>query len=196
MKLIFPSILILLAITSFVIFTNPTYQDSLTLKDQVSSRNDALTNSRKLQEQRDALGVKYRSISADSIDRLGKMLPDNADNIRLIIDIQRMASVYGMSLSSIKFDASEVDPTKAGTAASTASAIAGATKPYGIFNLEFTTTASYANFLKLTKDIESSLRLTDIESVDFSTDSNVGSGSGGKDGYTYTVKLRTYWLKV
>ena len=194
MKFIFPTILLLLAVTSFVVFTNPTYQEAKELKDQVGQRNDALSNSRKLQEERDALGVKYRSIPTDAIDRLSKMLPDNADNIRLIIDIQRMAQTYGMSLGSIQFDSTQTaakskDPLAAGTP----TVVAGALKSYGVFNLAFTTNASYPDFQKFLKDLESSLRLTDIDSVDFSTDAPSGPN---KTGYTYIVKLRTYWLRT
>ena len=192
MKFIFPTILLLLSITSFAMFTNPTYQEAKELKNQVGQRDDA--NSRKLQEERDALGVKYRSIPTDAIDRLGKMLPDNADNIRLIIDIQRMAQTYGMSLGSIQFDATQTaQASKSALAAGTPTVVAGALKNYGVFNLAFTTTANYDDFQKFLKDLESSLRLTDIDSVDFTTDAPAG---GGKTGYTYTVKLRTYWLRT
>ena len=57
------------------------------------------------------------------------------------------------------------------------------------FNLQFSTTASYPNFLSFMKDIESSLRLTDIQSIDFI------AADPTKGLTTYTVKLSTYWLK-
>ena len=176
-------------------FTYPTYQDIQTLQATSSQYNDALSNSKKLQETRDALASTYSAINPDDLARLSKMLPDNADNIRLIIDIQRMAQAYGMSLSTIKFDANQTAQGAAGgtTVAATQSDLALSQKNYGVFNLEFTTSATYDNFLKFTKDLESSLRLTDIQSIDFSSDS--AASTANPSSYTYTVKLNTYWLK-
>ncbi len=193
MRFIFPSILILIAIATFVVFINPTYQSIKVLQADSSQYNTALTNSQKLQSERDALAAKYQTLSPDSLDRLSKLLPDNVDNIRLILNIQQIAQTYGMSISNIKFDATADDDAASGSATAAASQtdVANSQKDYGIFNLEFATTGSYDNFLKFTKDLESSLRITDIQSVAFSSDDTDKTG-----GYTYTVKLQTYWLKA
>ena len=192
MRYIVPIILFLLAVASFVMYTNPAYQEVKTLRTTSTQYDTALTNSRKLQEERDALGTKYRSISPDDLARLSKLLPDNADNIRLVIDIQNMAQSYGMSLAAIKFDSAQT--TKAPTtgnqlAAGTPSDVSLTSKDYGVFSITFSTTATYENFLKFLKDVESSLRLTDVQSIDFS------SSDVSKSTYVYTVKLNTYWLK-
>lgn len=192
MRFIVPTILLILSVTSFVVFTNPSYKEVKSLKAQVAQYDTALTNSRKLQEQRDALGAKYRSLPSDQLERLEKLLPDNADNIRLIIDIQQMAQSYGMSLATIKFDAGQTGGAAAAASplsSATSAEVAAASRDYGIFDLTFSTTATYENFLKFLKDVESSLRLVDVQSVDFS------AGDPSKGTTTFTVKLRTYWLK-
>lgn len=191
MRFIIPTILLILSIALFVVYINPAYQNVKDLRAQVDQYNTALTNSRTLQEQRDALDARYRSLSADSLARLQKLLPDNVDNIRLIIDIQQMAQSYGMSLASIKFDSTQNTALASGDqlAAATPADIAQAAKDYGVFNLTFSTTATYDNFISFIKDVESSLRLCDIQSVDFV------AADPGKGTTNYTVKLRTYWLK-
>ncbi len=197
MRFLIPTILLALSIGSFVMYTNPTWQKVKDLKAQAAQYDTALTNSRKLQEQRDALDSKYRSLPPDQLARLQKLLPDNADNIRLIIDIQQMAQSYGMSVSSIKFNPVQATPgTDANgqkqqptLSAASSTDIQQSTQDYGVFDMTFLTTATYPNFLKFIKDIESSLRLTDIESVEFTVD------DASKSTLTYTVKLRTYWLK-
>lgn len=172
-------------------FTNPSYKEVKVLKAQASQYDTALTNSKKLQEQRDTLASKYHSISPASLERLSKLLPDNADNIRLIIDIQQMAQSYGMSLSAIKFDSTQNPIGVPGSqlAAGTPAQLAQTQADYGMFNIEFSTTATYSNFLAFLKDIESSLRLTDVQSIDFS------AGDPTKSTHVFTVKLKTYWLK-
>ncbi len=190
MRFILPIILLALSLGLFFEYTNPAYQ-SLSAQRALATKYDtALTNARKLTEERDALNQKYRALSEDSLARLSKLLPDNADNIRLIIDIQQMAQSYGMSLNSIKFDsANGASATPGQLAAVTTLDATQASKDYGIFNLQFTTTATYANFQSFLKDVESSLRLTDIQSIDFTAADPL------KGTTIYTVKLRTYWLK-
>lgn len=189
MRFILPIILLVLSIGLFLGYTNPAYKSLAAARTVATKYDTALTNARKLNEERDALNQKYRNIDAASLARLSKLLPDNADNIRLIIDIQQMAQSYGMSLTSIKFDSPDQPTTPGQLAPVTAAAASQASKDYGIFDLQFTTTATYQNFQSLLKDIESSLRLTDIQSIDFS------AGDPLKGTTTYTVKLRTYWLK-
>lgn len=190
MKILFPAILILIAVLSFFAYTNPAYVQIQELRSEVSAYNEALSNSKELQKERDALSETYRNFSPESLARLESLLPDSADNIRLIIDLQRMAQSYGMALSSIKFDsqqaaASEPNPL----AAASPTEIGESFKPYGTFRLEFTTTAPYKDFLTFLKDVETSLRLTDVESIEFSAD---GDTPGS---YTYVVRIKTYWLK-
>ena len=92
MRFIIPIILLIISVASFVMFSNPSYQRIKALKAESAQYDQALSNSRKLQEERDTLGQKYNAIPPASLDRLNKLLPDTADNIRLIIDIQRIAS--------------------------------------------------------------------------------------------------------
>jgi Tfp pilus assembly protein PilO len=191
MRFILPIILLILSVGLFLEYTNPTYQEMKVAQALAKQYDTALGNARELNKQRDELNNTYRSMSPESLDRLSKLLPDNADNIHLIIDIQRMAESYGMSLSSIKFDAGETTTATGNPQLSAAAAadVSQSAKEYGTFNLQFTTNATYPNFLTFIRDIESSLRLTDIQSVEFSSvDQSKGTTS-------YTVKLRTYWLK-
>ena len=163
-------------------------------------------NSKALENERDKLTAKYNTISQDNLNKIQKLLPDNIDNIRLILEIEKIASPYGITLKDIKYDASE---KKSDTASKTTpSAIVGAspvsaqsgTKGYGIWDLEFSTTSTYDNFMSFTKDLESNLRIVDISSISFSSDSvsSVGlatSAVSGKDVYKYDFKIKTYWLK-
>ena len=192
MRYIIPTILLILSIGLFVAYTNPAYQQVKALRAQTAQYDTALANATKLQEERDALNAKYRALSPDDLTRLSSLLPDNADNIRLIIDIQEMAQSYGMTLSTIKFDTTQTATGAAGSAplASTSASSAAATsQDYGTFDFTFSTTATYENFVSFLKDIESSLRLVDVESIDFS------EASAAKGMTTFTVSLQTYWLK-
>src|SRR3990167_8196250 len=170
-RLIIPIILIGLAITGFFAFTSPLYKDISTLKGEVSSYNEALDNSKALENERDKLTAKYNAISVDDLAKLQKLLPDNIDNIRLILEIEKVASPYGMVLKDVKYDAIEKDTPK-NAAVSQGGVQGGRTvltpqKDYGVWNLSFSVSSTYNNFLNFTKDLENNLRIVDISSVSF-----------------------------
>ena len=193
-RIILPSILIIASVLSFIFFTNPTYQDTLALKKTDQAYNEALTNYKSLETIRDGLTAKYNAIPQDNLDRLNHLLPDNVDNIRLIIEIERIASVYGLSLTDVHYDVQTPDASTSTTGTTPATLRSNSTdtfmanKNYGSFDLGFSTQGSYAKFLQFVGDVEHNLRIVDIKEVTFtSTDTN--------DTYKYEFKIKTYWLK-
>jgi len=193
-----PIILIGISVALFFMFTNPRYNDIATLKEQVSSYDEALNNSKALENERDKLTAKFNTIDPENLSKLEKLLPENVDNIRLILEIEKMVTPYGLVLRDVRYNAAT---DKA--AAPTPGVIRGNTpiqgpKDYGIFELQFSTSASYDKFIKFTKDLESNLRIVDISSITFSSDSG-STGlllkTGFEEVYKYDFKIRTYWLK-
>jgi hypothetical protein len=204
MKFIVPIILLGISITVFVVFTNPIYNDIGTLGVSVASYNEALNNSKSLENQRDKLTAKYNTINPDDLTKLQKLLPENVDNIRLILEIEKIASPYNMILTDVKYNATATAPTAAVAAPATASVQTGAptaipVQNYGVFDLEFSTAGSYNNFIAFTKDIESNLRIVDISSINFSSDTTSAISTTKTlspiESYKYDFKIRTYWLK-
>jgi Tfp pilus assembly protein PilO len=197
-KFIAPTILIAVALTGFFMFANPLYKDIAVQKSQSGDFNEALNNSKALENERDKLTQKYNTIGADNLAKLNKLLPESVDNIRLILEIEKIAAPYNMILKDVKYDVAEATPENTASATTIKSATAGKTpKDYGVWNLEFSISGSYKNFLNFTKDLESNLRIVDVESIDFSSDNGgtVGVSSVPADFYRYNFKIKTYWLK-
>jgi Tfp pilus assembly protein PilO len=195
-----PIILIGIAASLFFMFTNPIYNDISILKTTLASYNEALDNSKALENERDKLTAKYNAINPDDLTKLQKLLPENVDNIRLILEIEQIALPYGMALKNVQYDST--DTTNAGTNA--AGAIAGgvaakpnSSKDYGTLDLEFSTSGSYDNFINFTKDLENNLRIVDISSIAFSSDTvtNLNPKVASPEIYKYDFKIKTYWLK-
>lgn len=193
-RFIIPFVLIGIAVTTFFMFTNPIYKDISELRTEVASYNEALGNSKALENERDKLTAKYNSIDPDNLTKLQKLLPESIDNIRLILEIEKIALPYGMVLKDVKYNTVEkntgtITPIQGGTAA------VSVNKDYGVWNLEFSTEGSYNNFINFTKDLENNLRIVDISSIDFiSTDTRVSSATSIPF-YKYNFKIKTYWLK-
>ena len=197
-RFIMPIVLIGIALSVFFVFTDPFYNEVSTLRKDVASYNDALDNSKMLESERDKLTAKYNAINPDNLIKIAKLLPENVDNIRLILEIEQIALPYGMVLKDVKYNIANPNLPVAGVQGG------GVAKPtikdYGIFDLEFSTSGSYNNFINFTKDLENNLRIVDISSIAFSSDTNLNPGSSSKTAsppeiYKYNFKIKTYWLK-
>jgi hypothetical protein len=199
-RFILPIILIGVALAGFLTFTNPLYKNIFLEREQVDSFNEALNNSKTLIAERDKLTAKYNSFKPDEILKLQKLLPDNVDNIRLILEIEKIAAPYGMVLKDVKYDLvskDNTDTTAQGANSSyQKSSKTVSAKDYGIWNLEFSTQGTYNNFINFIKDLESNLRIVDISSIQFSSGASVkGLNPNLPEAYKYSFKIKTYWLK-
>ncbi|MCU0660619.1 MAG: type 4a pilus biogenesis protein PilO [Candidatus Pacebacteria bacterium] len=193
MRLFIPILLLLVSVGTFAFYINPTYQEVQSLRAEKAEYDAALNNSKILQSIRGSLSDKYKSIDPNNIAKLSKLLPDNVDNIKLILEIQRIASTYGMTLQNVKFD-TEQKPTQTANQAgfvTSGAAQSGPKKDFGTFDLEFSTQGSYANFVSFLSDLERSLRIVDVKSISF-TSQNAQAGS---DTYKYDFKITTYWFR-
>ena len=181
MKFLFPIVIAAAAIGLFVVYTNPQYQTVKTLQAQAAQYDDALNKAQELRKTRDQLLAKRNTFAADDVSRLEHSLPDNVDNSRLIIDINHIAAGRGLSLSSISVSGVSDSATTPG-----ALAVGSSGSAVGSVTLDFTVTASYADFLAFLNDLEHSLRILDVESISFQ--------AGKADSNIYSVSIRTYWL--
>ncbi|HJL55844.1 MAG TPA: hypothetical protein QGF60_01410, partial [Candidatus Paceibacterota bacterium] len=100
-RLAFPIILILLSVGLFFGFIDPTYNEIQIILQEETRFDQALDKSKELQEVRDRLLSRYNTFSTNDLDRLTKLLPDNVDNVRLVLDIDNIASVYGIRIKNV-----------------------------------------------------------------------------------------------
>lgn len=180
-RIIVPAILVIAGIGLFVAYTNPTYQRTKALESQRAAYDDALTKSQQLRSERDKLLSKRNTFPADGIQKLERMVPDNVDNIRLIIDINNIAARHGLSLKNVALGTVSDSSTPRSALAAGASGDA-----LGSVDLGFGLAASYDDFLAFLLDLEHSLRIVDVEKISFRT--------GTSNLYDFTVSIRTYWL--
>src|SRR3569623_770324 len=103
MRYLLPVILIIAAIGLFVAYTNPAYQGGVKeLQAKQASYDDALGKSQELKSVRDQLLSRYNTFSAEDKDKLEELLPDNVDNIRLVIDINNVAARHNLAEKSLQ----------------------------------------------------------------------------------------------
>jgi hypothetical protein len=194
-KYILPIILVGVTVAGFFTLTSPYYEDALLKKEQVASYNEALSNSKALESERDKLTLKYNSFDTEDLSKLHKLLPDNVDNIRLILEIEKIASPYGMILKDVKYDAVNKEDNAVAAEGTVKNTKVASSKDYGVWNLEFSTQGTYNNFVNLVKNLENNLRVVDISSIQFSSNADSGLSPSLSEVYKYSFKIKTYWLK-
>ncbi len=177
-RLATPIILVIVAFGLFFGYIDPTYKQIRELRAKEKTYDEALNQSRELQKVRDSLLSRYNTFSKQDLDRLKKLLPDHVDNVRLILDIDSIASKYNMRTRNVTISkASSEDANVIGSNQSEVDSVV----------LSFSVTATYDNFIKFIKDLESSLRIVDL--VGFSFSATEG------EAFNFNISIKTYWLK-
>ncbi len=186
-----PLVLLGITVAVFFTFTDPVYKGVQALRAEADSYNEALTNSKALETERGKLLNKYNLIGSENLGRLSKLLPENVDNIRLILEIESLASPFGMVLKNVKYSAVEESQAEIDPNVVQATGIMGP-QDYGIWDLEFTTSGSYDNFQNFLRELERNLRIVDVSSIEFSSSS---ANEKTPDIYEYNFQIKTYWLR-
>ncbi|HTE48981.1 MAG TPA: hypothetical protein VK675_03685, partial [Candidatus Paceibacterota bacterium] len=144
MRFIMPVILIGIAVAVFFTLANPLYSDIGLLGLKVAGFDKALSNAKEYKNEVDKLTDKDNKIDPEDKIKLLRLLPDNIDNIRLILEIEQVAMPYGMALKDVKYDA---EPTTSATVPGSSvvqggGAAATPPKDYGVWELSFSTTGT------------------------------------------------------
>lgn len=167
----------------------PRYEAARAMKREIDVSMSSLDTAEKLKTSREELIAKYNAIPKSDLDNLKTLLPDSVDNIRLIIQIDSIASRNGLSiLRNVEYQTAK----KTTVAEAQMQSPDAFRKPYGEFTISFQTTGQYKNFLSFVSDLEENLRIVDITTVEFEPTNGVQSLSGNM---SYKVTLKTYWLK-
>lgn len=180
MKGILPIICVVAAGAIFYFYIDPTYASIKEVRAHEATLDQALDRALDLQQTRDQLLSRYNTFAQADVDHLTKLLPDHVDNVRLTLDMDGIASRYGMRVRNVSIEKPGQNSNLSGT-------IGPDEAQYESLVLSFTVSGTYDTFRQFLSDLERSLRLVDVVGVHFtSTDSSV---------YDFTVSIKTYWLK-
>ncbi|MDO8604331.1 MAG: hypothetical protein Q7K40_02955 [bacterium] len=190
-----------LVVAGFVFFqyTQPTYGKVRAIQADIEQYNQALDKADELQQLKDSLISRYNAFDPSAIQRLHKMLPDHVDNIRLILDLDGVASRFGMALQNVVIS----NPASEAVGQTAIGAISAGKQKYDSLTLKFTTRGTYENFVRFLEELESSLRIVDMVSLTVTPESSIsapiGVAGGPRPGpastYRYDITIRTYWLR-
>lgn len=187
MKYALSILFLLIAFGVFFIYTKPAYDSVQQSQEKLSTYVAALQKIGQLDQKRDDLISQNNSFDQTALDRLQKMLPDHVDNIGLILDLDGVASKYGIGLQNINIG------SVAGSSTTPAAAIQAGNSSYQPFDIGFTVQGTYDTLMSFLGSLQSSLRLVDISTLNLAP-GTVNDPSGQRT-YTMQLTLRTYWMK-
>lgn len=171
-------ILILISFGLLYTFFMPQYEKSKVLGAEKEQYQAVLNDASAISETSDRLEIELSGIPPSEVEKLTKILPDNVDTVRLAMDLDSIASKYGVSITNVEVDSMD----------DSASAIVQNNgSPYERVTISFRFVANYESFRNFIEDVERSLRIIDVRTISFRT-----AESGF---YEYRMEIETYWVK-
>ena len=193
MQRLLPLVLLLIAAGIGFAYIYPTFNGSIaTEQQQITNYDGALKAAGDFQKKENDLITERNAIPPASLARLQEYLPDGVNNIQLILDMNALATRYGVALSGFSIQdngapASPGSPDATSTSDGGGSPSIQTTGVTDSLDLSVQATATYPAFQAFLTAAELSLRPLDITQISLtSTPTGV---------YTYAMTFRIYWLQ-
>ena len=138
-------------------------------------------------KKRDALIEQSKKISDDDRAYLEKLLPDNVNNVKLVLEIDKMARDHQMTLKDVQVNSNKDTSNNPAAQVGNQATVEAQTQSYGSLDMAFSVQGTYYNFISMLSDFERSLRVVDISTIEFTPSE--------KDQYVFNFKTKTYWLR-
>lgn len=189
-KLFLTIILALGFIFTLLFYLIPEWQTFGALRAQMSTAKTLATEMDDLIKNRDTLVDTINTISKEDLERLEKMLPRGQNASQFLVLLEGLVVRHGLSIKRI--DLGGAIETRGRTAApgqpkpGLASAQPKSTKTINEFPLTIGLFGSYGAFKAFLADLEKNIRLTDTESISFTSPSR-------GDLTDFTIKVKTYY---
>lgn len=197
-------VLIVSSIWLVVGFIRPQFGELDQTTLSIEERRQTLLDAERVIERRDRIMTEYASISDEEVQRMRVILPDVIDPVRLALDLSVLSKAYDLEMTDIDVSGVETamsatnEPQQVVMYAEDGSVI-GQGFDYSSVPLFVTASVkasfvgSYDSFIAFLLDLEKSLKLMDIESLEVSADTSASSSDNDSE-YTYqfATSLRLY----
>lgn len=199
-KLLLPILFILIAVVSFFWYTQPTYNDTSSIQDEIEEYDTAIDQVAEIQQIRDSLLSRYNQLPQSTLYVIGRALPQELDTVRFLIELQQVALRSDLQINDISYGGEGGDEGGVGSIGDTD---AVPDKPYRSAAVSFSTSGPYTDVLEFVRAVEQSARIIDIVEVSISAGGEDGIGIGDEveenalpsgENNTYQITAYTYWL--
>lgn len=168
------------AVGGFVWVVVPVFKSIAVHRSEIAVLEDTLAVAEEISSLQTTLGQQYDMVTPQDKERLQTLLPSNVDNVQFILEMEQLLNSYNLEL--VNIGAGSVDQK---------APAGGHTEP---LTANFTVRAygAYGDFLEFMNHLETSLRIIDVQQINFVADRE--QEDGNTDHYQYMLALQTYWL--
>jgi Tfp pilus assembly protein PilO len=188
MKSFIPFILIAICIATYYMYISPLYSQVQALSSKKAEYVSALQKAREVNQKKEELLTAYNAISPEDLDRLNKIIPDHISNVEIANSLNSLASSHGMTIKALQILTPKSNSSEEGSK-----------MPYKTWNISFSVTGKYDQFIGFLKDIESNIDLTDVVSLTIrapkaNPTTMMAKSTLPADLFEYTVEMHSYSL--
>lgn len=185
MKSILSIFIISVCVGAYFIYIKPLSADIKVLNVKKTEYNDVLNRVKEIKEKRDQLLSQYDNISLEDLDKLNKIIPESINSVILLNNLNNVGSKYGIAVKDYKVTEPNIENVE----------VVVAENPNEIYKtnkVTMTITGQYHQFLAFIDEMESSLTLFDIVSLNIKPVLNQGVGANVMD---YVLEANVYSLR-
>jgi hypothetical protein len=175
-----PIFSIVIAVAVFFFFAQPMFSEIKVVQDETNEYRIAVEKASEFNQLLQSLISKRNAFSARERERLEALVPDNIDEVKLLVDLEGIAKSHGMLLGNIMV--SELTPATA-TADDEGSRI-DSRESFSSVDISFDVIGNYEQLRSVLTDIERSLVLMEIVNITFE--------SSSFDLQQYSITVRAY----
>jgi Tfp pilus assembly protein PilO len=184
MKLLTPIIIMAVCVGAYFLYISPMISEVKALALKKSEYNDVLNQAKELASKRDSLLTEYNNIPPEQIDRLKKIVPDTFSSDIFANNMNVLAAKYGIVIKEMKVSEPVVEVRDAILTESE-------TSPFKTSVVTMKLSGNFDQFVKFLADVESSLRLIDLNSLSVTG----ATSKKSTDPEEYTLEMNTYSLR-
>ncbi|OGZ06037.1 MAG: hypothetical protein A2845_01290 [Candidatus Lloydbacteria bacterium RIFCSPHIGHO2_01_FULL_49_22] len=179
-----PVFLMILSGAVYVIWVDAPYKDIAAQQAKAEVLRGYIADADNAQEELQKIAAQYDAFPPDGDRRLQVLLPKEIDTVRLIIDVNEIAARHGMGVNDPMVGKAATDESRP--------------QAYVPYSLSFKTTATYDVFRDFLADLERSLALRDIVTVEFSSVASIAASSGSQPPdvaiFNFSIHIVSYGL--
>jgi len=199
-KLVLPIAMIIIGVISVFWYSWPAYQETNEINSDIEEFETALDQVNEIQQIRDNLLGQYNEIPESNLYVVDRILPNELNTVRMLIELDQIAISSGLSVSDISFS----NRSDQVTDISQGDQPVGPQTPYESAELSFSVSGSYDDALAFIRNIERSTRLIDILELSISNQSEEEQEGQTVapseqtaplgDNISFSITGKTYWL--
>ncbi|MEX0672478.1 MAG: type 4a pilus biogenesis protein PilO [Candidatus Paceibacterota bacterium] len=181
MKQIIAAGTLVVALIAAYVYVWPAYQEVEATQAELDEHDLALEKIGEFKSLRDTYLAQYNDLPEEQVQRMETLLPNVADRLRLVMNIDAFATEFGVEITGIEVAEPEDRSGRSDEQQNN--------DPYETIEVSFAFEDNYNSLIAFLEGLESRLRLLDVTSI------KVDTNTDGPTSYSYSVTLRTYALQ-